>query len=141
VRTATSSTHLQIEPKLPVEVLERFKSAKEAVLFQMQEQHGHWMVEKGITKVIESYFFPHLISGVEAYLKAYTRRDERYSVYLSSGFAEHMRNWQQAGITNYRGDDKEQVEDFLQDFYSRFVREFKKQMESGKGQDLLRLGS
>ncbi len=114
------------------ESMAKLLAAKEAALYEMQKEYRDSMAHLKIEETIDNHFFPELLRGMARYLEARTRKtagtipaagDE---IYLSEGFDEHMRNWQQAIKTNYRGASKDIIENYFQLFYNSFHAHLKK---------------
>ena len=96
-------------PKLQ---MEKLLVAKEAAIHGMRQEYRSTKLHFKIERTIHVYFFPELLRGIEAYLKARRNRSAEGAVstydeiYLREGFFEHMRNWQSGIATNYRGPNR-----------------------------------
>jgi hypothetical protein len=129
---AISAPIRKLQPTRLQQQLKKFSSVKEATLFEMQQEYGGSMRHFGIDKIIENRFFPYLRRGVAIYIQAKEKKmvgrateSDRY--YLSEDFDEHMRMWSGAFVTNFRGANKEQIEPYLYDFYSKLIEKLKEQ--------------
>jgi hypothetical protein len=80
----------------------------------------------GGTKAIDTYFYPGFLRGIRRYALAQRNKEAGKAIsqdafYLSEGFAEHLRNWQQAITTNYRGEFQEERQKLFSEFYERLA--------------------